>query len=200
MTDQVLDGQEIRELAEDWVVWRDTGDWERLRTLWHPGGRMAQTWFQGPFEEFIEATAQAFDQGVHVLHFLGGSSIDVAGDRAIAQTKMTVSQRAPVDGVLSDVVCAGRFYDFLERRDGRWGIVLRQLIYERDRIDPVDPAARLELPADELAQFPEGYRHIGYLQATLGYPVRRDLPGLTGAEVEALYQRGARWLSGGPCD
>jgi len=26
--------------------------------------------------------------------------------------------------------------------------------------------------------------------------VKRDMPGLRGAEVEALYERGRRWLSG----
>lgn len=192
--------QAIRELIENWAVWRDAGDWERFRTCWHPGGRMMATWFQGPFEEFIAISRQGFVRGVRILHFLGGSSVDLSGDRAIAQTKMTITQRAAVDQVLCDVVCTGRFYDFLERRSGRWGIVLRQPIYEMDRIDPVDPSARLELPAQELAQFPEGYRHLAYLQAGLGYRVKPDMPGLTGPEVEALYQRGARWLAGGPCD
>jgi hypothetical protein len=194
------DKQAIREVIENWAVWRDAGDWERFQTVWHPGGWMMATWFQGPFEEFIAVSRQAFVRGVRILHFLGGSSVDVTGDRAIAQTKMTISQRAAVDGVVCDVVCTGRFYDFLERRSGRWGIVLRQPIYEKDRIDPVDPAVRLELPADDLARFPEGYRHLAYLQAGLGYRVKPDMPGLAGPEVEALYQRGASWLGGGPCD
>jgi hypothetical protein len=194
------DRQAIRELIENWAVWRDAGDWERFQTVWHPGGRMMATWFQGPFEDFIAVSRQGFANGVRIAHFLGGSSIDVTGDRAIAQTKMTISQRAPVNGVICDVVCTGRFYDFLERRSGRWGIVLRQPIYEKDRLDPVDPAAKLELPAGELQRFPEGYRHLAYLQAGLGYRVKPDMPGLTGPEVEALYQRGARWLAGGPCD
>jgi hypothetical protein len=46
---------------------------------------------------------------------------------------MTIMQRGPVDGVLCDVACTGRFYDFLEKRDGRWGMVLRQPIYEKCR-------------------------------------------------------------------
>ena len=46
---------------------------------------------------------------------------------------------------LCDVTCWGRAYDFLEKREGRWGIVLRRHIYEKDRIDPVDPAAKLTL-------------------------------------------------------
>jgi hypothetical protein len=133
---------------------------------------------------------------VRILHFLGGSSIDVAGARAIAQTKMTISQRALVENVLCDVVCTGRFYDFLEKRDGRWGLVLRQPIYEKDRLDPVDPAARLELDGKLLAQFPEGYRHLAYLQTRIGYKVKSDMPGLDGPEVAALYGRGEAWLRG----
>jgi SnoaL-like domain len=200
MTDQAADRQAIRDLVENWVVWRDAGDWDRFRTVWHSDGRMMATWFQGPAEEFIAVSAAGFERGVRILHFLGGTSIDLAGDRAIAQTKMTISQRDFVDTVLCDVVCTGRFYDFLERRDGRWGLVLRQPIYEKDRLDPVDPAERLQLDTDVLDQFPDGYRHLAYLQAGLGFRVKRDMPGLTGPEVDALYRRGATWLAGGPAD
>jgi hypothetical protein len=113
---------------------------------------------------------------------------------------MTISQRATVDGVECDVVCTGRFYDFLERRGGRWGIVLRQPIYEKDRLDPLDPAAHLELDHELLDRFPVGYRHLAYAQTRIGFDVKSDMPGLVGPEVEALYARGARWLAGGPSD
>jgi hypothetical protein len=168
------------------------------RTGWC--GAIPATWFQGPAEDFIRVSREGSARGVLILHFLGGTSIDLAGDRAIAQTKMTITQRGLVQDVLCDVVCTGRFYDFLERRDERWGIVLRQPIYEKDRLDPVDPVARLELSATTLARFPAGYRHLAYLQAGLGFDVKPDMPGLTGPEVDALYQRGTRWLAGGSCD
>ncbi len=190
------DRSAIRELVEAWAVWRDAGDWDRFRTCWHDGGRMMATWFQGTFDEFIDVSRAGFERGVRILHFLGGSVVDVAGDRAVAQTKMTISQRAPVHEVVCDVVCTGRFYDLLERRDGRWGIVLRQPIYEKDRIDPVDPAGHLALEPGLLARFPEGYRHLAYLQHQIGYDVKDDMPGLTGPEVEALYARGAAFLAG----
>ncbi len=100
--------------------------------------------------------------------------------------------------MLVDVVCTGRFYDFFEKRDGRWGLVLRQPIYEKDRARSgrsrgdncrwIGRAAR--------AQFPEGYRHLAYMQTKIGYKVKRDMPGLKGPEVEALYARGAAWLAG----
>ncbi len=197
MNDEILDRLAIRDLVENWVVWRDAGDWDRFATLWHDDGRMMATWFQGTADAFIEVSRAGFARGVRILHFLGGTSIDIAGIRAISQTKMTISQRAEVDGVLCDVVCTGRFYDFLEKR-GRWGLVLRQPIYEKDRIDPVAPDARLILDRALLGSFPEGYRHLAYLQSRIGYKVKLDMPGLSGPVVEALYARGRRWLEGAP--
>ena len=187
----------IRELVEQWAVWRDAGDWARFRTVWHDDGVMMATWFQGPVDEFIRVTQAGWAKGVSILHFLGGSAVEVVGDRAVAQTKMTISQRGDVDGVLCDVVCTGRFYDFFERRAGRWGLVLRQPIYEKDRIDPVDPQAAFALDQAALARLPNGYRHLAYIQQRIGYTVKLDMPQLTGAEVERLYARGAAWLAGG---
>lgn len=196
------DADEIARVVQDWALWRDAGDWERFATVWHSDGRMMATWFQGPAETFIEASRAGWDRGVNILHFLGGTTVDVAGSRAIAQTKMTISQRAEVHGVTCDVTCTGRFYDFFQQREGRWAIVLRQPIYEKDRMDPVDPAARLELDAGLLNRFPEGYRHLAYLQTEIGFDVKSDMPGLKGPEVERLYERGRAWLAGrsGPGD
>jgi hypothetical protein len=197
MDDLQNDRLAIRDLIENWAVWRDAGDWARFRTLWHDDGRMMATWFQGSADEFIKVSRAGFEKGVRILHFLGGAAIDIAESRAIAQTKMTINQRAEVDGVLCDVVCTGRFYDFLEKRDARWGLVLRQPIYEKDRLDPIAPDAQLTLDVNVLKRFPEGYRHLAYLQTRIGYQVKADMPGLTGPEVEALYRRGANWLAGG---
>ncbi|MBN9410793.1 MAG: nuclear transport factor 2 family protein [Burkholderiales bacterium] len=201
MQDELLTEQwRIRQLVENWAVWRDAGDWERFRTVWHDDGVMMATWFQGPFEDFIRVTREGWDKGVSILHFLGGSSIDVSGHRAIAQTKMTISQRGEVEGVLCDVLCTGRFYDFIEKREGRWGVVHRQPIYEKDRIDPVDPSATVKLDAAQLATYPEGYRHLAYIQTRIGYTVKMDMPMLKGPGVQDLYRRGADWLAGKPLE
>ena len=216
----IADRLAIREVVETWANARDSRDWEAFRACWHEDGYMMATWFQGPKEDFIRVSQEGAARGVNILHFTGGVRITLAGTRAIAQTRMTIMQRGPVDGVLSDVACTGRFYDFFEKRgvgpaatggmasrvvppepaerDGRWGIVLRQPIYEKDRLDPVDPTATLNLDPELLARFPEGYRHLAYLQVKVGYPVKPDMPGVTGPEVERLYERGAAWLAGQP--
>jgi hypothetical protein len=194
----LLDRLTIRQIIEDWVVLRDARLWDGFRQLWHDDGVMMATWFQGSAEDFIRVNDGGFAKGVRILHMLGGTSIELAGTRAIAQSKMTISQRANVEGVVCDVVCTGRFYDFFDKRDGRWGLVLRQPIYEKDRLDPVDPAAALALDATLLASFPEGYRHLAYLQTRIGYKVKPDMPGITGPALDALYARGASWLKGDP--
>jgi SnoaL-like domain len=198
MTDEMIERLTIREMVENWVLWRDANQWQRFRSLWHDDGRMMATWTQGTADEFIEMSQAGFAKGVRILHFLGGSTIEVRDTRATAITKMTISQRAKVHDVLCDVVCTGRFCDFFEKRGGRWGLVLRQPIYEKDRMDPVDPAAKLTLDPQLLAKFPEGYRHLAYLQSQIGYQIKLDMPGLTGPEVERLYTRLDAWLAGQP--
>ncbi len=194
----LLDRNAIRDLIENWAIWRDAGHWDRFATVWHDNGWMSATWFQGPAADFIRVTQEGWSKGVSILHFLGGTSIDIVGKRAMAQTKMTISQRGRVHGVECDVVCTGRFFDFLEKRGEKWGIVLRQPIYEKDRIDPVDPAAVLTLDQAKLKRHPEGYRHLAYIQEEIGYDVKRDMPGLKGPEVEKLYKQGRDWLGGAP--
>lgn len=159
---------------------------------------MTATWFQGPARDFIRVSKEGFEKGVNILHFLGGWTCEIAGNRAISQVKMTIHQRGSLDGVPVDVACIGRFYDFFEKREGKWAIVRRQPIYEKDRLDPVDPTAILTIDKDHLARFPEGYRYLGYLQEKLGFRVKPGLPGLHGPEIQKLYQEGKGWLSGAP--
>lgn len=190
------DTYEIRALIENWIIWRDTGDWDRFATLWLPEGRMMTTWVEASAQDFIAGGRRAFNEGMKGMHSLGGTSVDVQGSRAVAQTRMQIMQRAPVHGVLADVFCFGRFWDALEKRDGRWGLMFRQPIYELDRISPVNPNDTLTLDPELLASFPEGYRHLAYLQTGLGFKIGKALPGTRGPEVEALYERGRRWLAG----
>jgi hypothetical protein len=129
----------IREVVENWVLYRDSGDWDRFASVWHPDGWMTATWFQGPARDFIEVSRDGFNKGVNILHFLGGWTCEIVQHRAISQVKMTIHQRAPLDGVLVDVACIGRFCDFFEKRAGIWAIVRRQPIYEKDRLPSILP-------------------------------------------------------------
>lgn len=190
----------VRAIMENWALWRDSCDWDRFRTLWHKDGVMMATWFQGSYEDFIAVSDKGFRQGekngTSILHMVGAISIDIKGKRAIVQCKMAIMQRGMVDGVLCDVTCNGRFYAFIEKRSKRWGLVLLRPIYEKDRIDPVDPSVKLVLDPAILAQYPPGYRHLAYLQVKGGFDVKKELPGLSGPSLQRLYAKGADWLKG----
>ncbi len=192
---KALDRQIIREIIENWVIWRDAGMWDKFRTLWHDDGVMNATWFQGPVDAFI---AHGRTGGRSSSHILGGTSVELSGSRATAQTKMTIALRVPVEGVLCDIASSGRFFDFFEKREGRWGLVYRQPIYEKDRLDPVAPGATVSFDTKLLAQMPEGYRYLAYAQTRGGLNVKRDMPGVAGPELDALYARGEAWLAGKP--
>lgn len=197
MDSELIDRLAIRQLADDWIVYSDGGDWDRFRKVWHDDGRMIATWTHGTADEFVAMRKKSFEAGrTSIIHFNGAHTSDVRGDRAIAQTKMQILQRAPVEGVLCDVTCLGRFFDFLERRDGRWGFVHRQPIYEKDWLVPCRPGEAPQLDAELLESFPVGYRNLAYLQTKLGFNVRKTMPGLKGPEVEALYATGRSWLAG----
>jgi hypothetical protein len=195
-----IDKQEIRDLLQNWVIWRDAGDWDRFATVWHDDGRMNATWFQASASEFIAGCRKGFDAGIIGLHTLGGLSVDVLGTRAVAHSKMQIVQRGAVDGVEVDVMCLGRFVDALEKRAGRWGLVHRQPVYELDHMIPVDPAQVPRLDQALLQSFPVGYRHLAYLQTKVGFEVYNNLPGTRGPEIDALNARMQQWLQGAPAD
>ena len=195
-----MDRMAIRELLDNWVVWRDAGEWERFATVWHEDGRMNATWFQASAGDFIAGCRKAFEAGLVGLHSLGGTSIEVQDSRAVAHSKMQIVQRGEIDGVEVDVTCVGRFVDALEKRDERWGIVLRQPVYELDRMTTVKPAQLLELDDTLLEAYPEGYRYLAYLQTKLGFAVSEALPGTRGPEISELNARMSEWLNGGDAD
>ena len=186
----------IRDVVESWAIWRDSGQWENLATCWHEDGRMVATWFTGSVSQFIEGCTAAWAKGGMSQHFLGGTDIQLNGARAIAQTKMQIMGRSKLEGVLCDTCCTGRFYDFFEEREGRWAIALRQPVYEKDRADPVNPNETYVLDDKLALQFPMGYRHLAYAQSQDGRDVRKDMPGLRGLAIEALYAEGRDWLEG----
>lgn len=198
MEQNFIDIMTIRDLIERWAVYRDALLWDDFRTIWHPDGIMTATWTEGPFEDFIKMNMEGVKHGLNILHILGGSAIDVNGDRAKSMTKFMILQRAEVEGVLCDVTCVARHLDLWERRGGKWGLCYRGTITDKDRIDPVDNTQTVTLDKELLEAFPIEYRHLAYLQTKSGFNVDKDCPRLSGgASVDALYKKGEDWLASG---
>lgn len=197
-TQALLERLRISELVQSWALYRDAGNWERLRKTVHADGIMTATWFEGSFEEFITAIQASWRKGSKSQHFQGGTVVEVVGSRAIAQTRMSILVRGSLEGVAVDVNCVGFFFDRVENRNGEWRIAKRNVIYDKDSMTPVNPGHTLQLSPERLLKFPEGYRHLAYLQSANGGKVNPALPTSQDEAKEQLVQDAYTWLRSTP--
>jgi hypothetical protein len=191
----------IAELIQAWGVYRDQGQWQDLRGTFTPDGHISISWFRGPFEQFVERCEASFAAGdTWSRHHLHRPSIKLNGDRAVAETSVVIRVRQKFKDVAVDLTSWSRFLDRVERHSGGWLIAERAAIYERDRLDPVEPSEAYELlfAAGGAARFPEQYRYMAFRLAhtqgrRLAPVVYRD----RGEETTELYARFSAWLAGG---
>ncbi|HSW15604.1 MAG TPA: nuclear transport factor 2 family protein [Ramlibacter sp.] len=191
-----LDRAAITQVAQDWGLARDDGRWSQLRECYTSDAVMHTTWFVGPAAEFVERSIESASRGARVQHFIGATTIALNGDKAVAETRMILMVRGRLDGVEVDATCWGRFHDRFVKRDDQWRIHKRVPVYEKDRLDPVDPAATLSLDAASLATFPDGCRHLVYLQSRGGASITPHLPVPGSAALARLEAESAAWLAG----
>lgn len=184
----------ITELVQSWAMYRDIGDWERLRSTVHADATMTATWYHGSFEGFIEALQASWRKGSRSQHFVGSTVVEIQGARAIAQTRMSILVRGMLGDQAVDVTSVGRFFDCVEKRQGKWRIAKRCVIYDKDRMDAVNPQTSIFLESELLEKFPEGYRHLAYLQTKSGGVVNPNLPTASGPAVDQLLTQAQAWL------
>jgi hypothetical protein len=191
----------IAEVIQAWGVYRDQGKWDELRGTFTPDGHISISWFRGPFEQFVERCQANFAAGNSwSRHHLFAPAIKLDKDRAVAETPVIIRVRQDFKGVAVDLTSCSRFLDRLERHAGGWLIAERAAIYERDRLDPVEPSPDYDnlFLAGGAARFPEQYRYMAFRLAHA--PGRKLAPVIYrdgGAETADLYARFSAWLSGG---
>jgi len=194
MSQALLERLEIAELVQSWALYRDAGDWDKLKETVHADGIMTATWFQGSFEAFISAMQDAWRKGSSSQHFQGGTVVEVLGTKAIAQTRMAILVRGKLEDVSVDVNCLGIFYDRVEKRDGQWRIAKRNVIYDKDTLTPVHVGDAIQLSSERLLRFPEGYRHLAYRQSFNGGNVNPELPTARSEASVKLKLETQQWL------
>jgi len=190
----LLEKLTITEVVQSWAMYRDMGDWERLRSTVHVDATMTATWYNGSFDGFIEAIQASWRKGSRSQHFVGSTVVDLQGTKAVAQTRMSILVRGKLDDQAVDVTSVGRFFDRVEKRQGVWRIAKRCVIYEKDRMDPVSPQALISLEPALLEKFPDGYRHLAYLQTKAGGEVNPNLPTGSGPALDQLLSKADAWL------
>jgi SnoaL-like domain len=191
----------IAELIQAWGVYRDQGKWAELRGTFTPDGHISISWFRGPFEQFVGRCKASFDAGDSwSRHHLFTPAVRLNKDRAVAETSVIIRVRQKFKDVEVDLTSNSRFLDRLERHAGGWLIAERAAIYERDRLDPVEPSEAYELlfAAGGAARFPEQYRYMAFrLAHTQGRQLAPVVYRDRGEETTDLNARFSAWLDGG---
>ena len=185
-----------RKLAKAWN--RDHFEWENFRSIFHPGAFVYTTWTgRTALEDFIKLSQDGMDEGSHIMHRVHGTTVDIAGARAIAKMKATITQRFVIDGCEVDAEADCRFCMFFEKRADHWGACFVRHFYEKDKLIPVDPRKVPALDDAVLQSLPEGYRFLSYCQMqTIPGFKPLPMPGYRGPEHDRLYWQAKQWLDG----
>lgn len=187
---------ELTQLVHNWGLWRDTRNWSQLRTCYAPLAQVKTTWMVGSADAFIDASIQSSlnPHAATSWHSMGACAVQFSGDKALAETRVTLMLRARIHDVDVDVTAWCRFLDWCVHLEQRWQIAQRHPIHERDRMDPVMPGTPLPLDTQLLNSLPTAYRHLTYVQSLKGAHITLDLVQHNSPEQSALYEQAQQWL------
>ncbi|GKT49791.1 PEP2-like protein [Colletotrichum spaethianum] len=207
---ELLDRLAVSELCKGWPVYRDAGEWANYRSLFTTNAYVWTTWSGAqPIDDFIRISIEGTKTGAFILHRECGTLVELNPEtnRAVGKMKATITQRFKhPDGFEYDVDCDCRFIFFCEkevdsfgdgggRRD--WKAAFIKLVYEKDKVVPVDGTLVPAFKEEELARYPTGYKYLGAAQSTLGYEI--DIKLVTGQDLgscEKMYRSMESWLAG----
>jgi hypothetical protein len=190
------------DLIVRWGLYRDLGRWDELANCFWPEALIHVSWFNGPAREFVAESRRTFDTSrtrTVLKHLIWPPSVDVVGERAVAETSVAILVRQQVEDFHLDNTSYARFHDRLERRDGRWQILERTGIYEMDRYDAVDSPEKFAryMGANDFSAVPPAYRYIGYRLLQVGRQIAPNVH-VDGSEATSkLYDAGRAWLAAG---
>jgi hypothetical protein len=114
--------------------------------------------------------------------------------KALAESTGSINSRFRMDGHEYDCASYARFISRLERVNGEWKMLTLEAIYDKDTITPALPMASAPAKFD-MEGHRDSYRCIGWLLASKGFQVNRDLPGTDRPEsVTKFMDESFTWL------
>lgn len=196
------DEHQITNLLVRWGHARDSDDWETLAACFHDEATIHISWISGPAKEFVarsRAMAEARRPGAHTKHLISGPWIQLNRNRAFSRCHANLYIRDELDGHQFDLQSWIRFFDLLEKRDNTWRIIKRTGVYEKDRMELVDPRG---IPKDffsdmDLAAFPPSVKFLCYRLQRSGRSPSTHIISVYSDEERALREEGEAWLEKG---
>jgi hypothetical protein len=200
---KALDQIQVCDVRRRWAFNLDLGEWDKLQSCFHPDASVTVSWYSGPASGFIERSKSMVGgrkPEEHRKHWLGNMRTEIVGTRAVLETDVLVLIREFIDQDLFDYTSYARFYDLFEKRDGVWRILEWSCIYDKDRLDPVDPAtdASVLFAQAELGGARSGFAFMTLRQGKRGRTVPESVVIRDTEGERQLRRRGDDWLAGRP--
>lgn len=186
---RLADRAAIAALMTGWL-YRDLGEWDKLRGLFHEGATIEITWFDGPAADFVDGSARMGASDLRTKHLIASPVITFNGDRALVETNAMIM----AENVALELGCTAhnRFLDQVEKRDGVWRIARRRSSYDMSSFSFL--AKVQEIDEKAVRGYPREYAALAYLLERSGFPIVREFP-TRGSELEAgIRAEGAAWL------
>ncbi|MCT4701073.1 nuclear transport factor 2 family protein [Enterobacteriaceae bacterium H20N1] len=191
-TQYLEDRLAISDLLNGWMH-RDLSHWDELGKLFHPEGTIEVTWFEGLASEFIKGSMRMGESDIGTKHVMGNPMVtfNAAQNKAIAETNaMIIGQNSKL---ALGATCHNRFYDMMEKRNGEWKILRRQVVYDFGSFD--FPLGMVDIDAEVVKRYPIAYAPLAYMLEKSGFPVQRVFA-TKGSELEAAMKNEAEsWLA-----
>ncbi|KAI6087282.1 hypothetical protein F4821DRAFT_117042 [Hypoxylon rubiginosum] len=213
---EILDRLAISELCKGWPVYRDASEWKNFRSLFCDEAYVWTTWSKRQsIDGFIQKSKDGKARGDFIMHRECGTLVELnpSTNRAVGKMKATITQRFNIAAnnatgmgpFVFDVDCDCRFHFFCFRDTAadEWKVKYVKLIYEKDKLVPIDGSPLPTFTQEALDELPAGYKYLGVAQSMLGHGIDAYLPTTQGPEGGPanlrwlqLYEQMEQWLGG----
>jgi hypothetical protein len=195
----VSDINEVTQLILHERQGRDRGWWQQMRDAFWPDSTVNLSWFTGSGPDFVARSEDMSGRGDRSVHRIAAPVVHVHGDRAYAEAATAVEFQIDLDGVRADLISYTRLNYRLERRNGTWGVLSLDAIYERDTLAPKVPGQNIPIAPEVIKGRRPSYALLAYYLDRRGYRVGTDLLGDDQpARVDAFYAGLLAWLKNEP--
>jgi hypothetical protein len=195
-----IDRSEISNLVAKSIITRDSGMWKELMGCYHSDAEFTSSWWEGKASDFVKVASDKLNsaraEGGEQKHVSSNHWIEINGEHATEECDLILFMRCPVNGVLLDFATWSRRIHLLAKENGAWKIWKWFAIYEKDRMEPVDPTvdAGKYFDAPALSKYPKQIRHHLWRNEIKGSAPAKELC-IRGTEQENIVRAEARrWL------
>lgn len=137
----LADKQAIKELIRTYCRAVDRLDIPLGHSIWHEDGvaDYGKDYYQGPGKGVIDLICQHHLGLLSHSHQVTNILIDLRGDEAGSESYVYGTMRREHEGKHMQIGVWARYLDHWEKREGRWGLIKRMVVYDHEEMREVAP-------------------------------------------------------------